>query len=305
MGQAHGVVMDLMQKANVLNKGYHLFTDNFYTKPILAQTLLTGTIRHNSRGLPALVKNWPMVLLINQQYWAEIFAQEPMGLLINQQYWAEIFDQEPMGLLINQLYWAEIFAQELMMLLINQLYWAEIFAQEPMVLLINQQYWAEIFAQEPMVLLINQQYWAEIFAQEPMVLLINQQYWAEIFAQEPMVLLINQQYWAEIFAQEPGNRARSMWHAAYRQFVLWLHGRLGHNIRRVIPSCVVLLIRDNDDMIYKKFRIRRQVILELTASIQDHIEGRRFGGSSVRETVARIMVELFSNDLAIQYNMNG
>ena len=29
MGQAHGVVMDLMQKANLLNKGYHLFTDNF------------------------------------------------------------------------------------------------------------------------------------------------------------------------------------------------------------------------------------------------------------------------------------
>ena len=29
MGQAHGVVMDLLQKANLLNKGYHLFTDNF------------------------------------------------------------------------------------------------------------------------------------------------------------------------------------------------------------------------------------------------------------------------------------
>ena len=41
MGQAHGVVMDLMQKANVLNKGYNLFTDNFYMKPILAQTLLS------------------------------------------------------------------------------------------------------------------------------------------------------------------------------------------------------------------------------------------------------------------------
>ena len=35
-----------------------------------------------------------------------------------------------------------------------------------------------------------------------------------------MVLLINNQYWAEIFAQEPGNGARSMRHAAYRQFVL-------------------------------------------------------------------------------------
>ncbi|KAI0210139.1 hypothetical protein LSAT2_005143, partial [Lamellibrachia satsuma] len=59
-GQAHGVVMDLMRKANLLNKGYHLFTDNFYTKPVLATTLmqagtlLTGTVRANSRGLPTL-----------------------------------------------------------------------------------------------------------------------------------------------------------------------------------------------------------------------------------------------------------
>ena len=60
MGQAHGVVMDLMRKANLLNKGYHLFTDNFYTKPVLATTLmqagtlLTGTVQANSRGLPTL-----------------------------------------------------------------------------------------------------------------------------------------------------------------------------------------------------------------------------------------------------------
>ena len=60
MGQAHGVVMDLMRKANVLDKGYHLFTDNFYTKPALAETLvgagtlLTGTVRGNSKGLPPL-----------------------------------------------------------------------------------------------------------------------------------------------------------------------------------------------------------------------------------------------------------
>ena len=58
MGQAHAVVMKLLREANVLNKEYHLFTDNFYTKPVLANepsaanTLLTGTVRHNSRGLP-------------------------------------------------------------------------------------------------------------------------------------------------------------------------------------------------------------------------------------------------------------
>ena len=59
-GQAHGVVMDLMRKCHLLNKGYHLFTDNFYTKPLLARildtegTLLTGTVRSNSKGIPAI-----------------------------------------------------------------------------------------------------------------------------------------------------------------------------------------------------------------------------------------------------------
>ena len=60
MGQAHAVVMELLREANVLNKGYNLFTDNFYTKPVLANepsaanTLLTGTVRHNSRSVPVL-----------------------------------------------------------------------------------------------------------------------------------------------------------------------------------------------------------------------------------------------------------
>ncbi|KAK7099673.1 hypothetical protein V1264_022751 [Littorina saxatilis] len=61
-GQAHGVVMNLMTVCSVLNKGYHLFTDNFYTKPRLAdvlsavQTYLTGTVRSNSRGLGAVIQ---------------------------------------------------------------------------------------------------------------------------------------------------------------------------------------------------------------------------------------------------------
>lgn len=54
--------MNLMTACGVLNKGYHLFTDNFYTKPRLADVLfaqntyLTGTIRSNSRGLGDVIQ---------------------------------------------------------------------------------------------------------------------------------------------------------------------------------------------------------------------------------------------------------
>ena len=55
--------------------------------------------------------------------------------------------------------------------------------------------------------------------------------------------------------------------------------------------------------IYNEYIIDLQevmVSLELTADIKDHTERLFYGGSSVRETVARIMVELFSNDLATE-----
>ena len=57
-GQAFGVVKELLTATKLLNKGYHLYTDNFYTKPALAEflwekkTLLTGTVRSNSKNLP-------------------------------------------------------------------------------------------------------------------------------------------------------------------------------------------------------------------------------------------------------------
>ena len=44
-----------MRKCHLMNKGYHLFTDNFYTKILDTEgTLLTGTVRSYSKGLPAI-----------------------------------------------------------------------------------------------------------------------------------------------------------------------------------------------------------------------------------------------------------
>ncbi|KAL7380473.1 hypothetical protein ABVT39_018460 [Epinephelus coioides] len=72
--------------------------------------------------------------------------------------------------------------------------------------------------------------------------------------------------WNDIFAiddhQEPGVEQRQFRHAAYRQFVLWQHGRLGEGNRVVIPSCVVWKIRDkfpNPTGQYTGFLVRRLV----------------------------------------------
>ncbi|XP_066955684.1 piggyBac transposable element-derived protein 4-like [Macrobrachium rosenbergii] len=65
-GLSHTVVMSILEKSRLLNKGYHLVTDNFYTKVPLAEALLenktslTGTIRINSKGLPQILKKEKM-----------------------------------------------------------------------------------------------------------------------------------------------------------------------------------------------------------------------------------------------------
>jgi len=61
-GLAFTVVKNLLNLGNYLNKGYHVFVDNFYTSVPLAQylysvgTYLTGTVRANRKYLPRAIK---------------------------------------------------------------------------------------------------------------------------------------------------------------------------------------------------------------------------------------------------------
>ncbi|CAB4042516.1 Hypothetical predicted protein, partial [Paramuricea clavata] len=58
------------------------------------------------------------------------------------------------------------------------------------------------------------------------------------------ILDVAMRYMEDMLAMENPRNNENFRHAAYRQFVLWQHGRLGQGNRRVVPSCCVKAIRN-------------------------------------------------------------
>ena len=77
-------VVDLMQNSQLLNRGYHLFTDSTYTSLQLAATLcnkgtmLTGVVCRNAQGLPS-----DMPLRMNAGEVAYYYFQQGNALLVS------------------------------------------------------------------------------------------------------------------------------------------------------------------------------------------------------------------------------
>ena len=99
--------------------------------------------------------------------------------------------------------------------------------------------------------------------QLPLNCISNMAYMA-FYVLDEGVLRLARAAWNDVFAledsQEPGVEQRHFRYAAYRQFVLWQHGRLGVGRRVVIPSCCVWKVRDtfpDSRGQYTGFRVRR------------------------------------------------
>lgn len=57
------------------------------------------------------------------------------------------------------------------------------------------------------------------------------------------VLEIAMRYREDVLVLNNIRNKQNFRHAAYRQYILWQHGRLGRGNRRVVPSCCVMAIR--------------------------------------------------------------
>lgn len=74
------------------------------------------------------------------------------------------------------------------------------------------------------------------------------------------ILDIAMRYREDVLALEHARNNENFRHTAYRQYVLWQHGRLGQRNRRVIPSCCVLARRaryPSPNGLYTCFRLGR------------------------------------------------